>query len=80
MRWPFRDDLYYSFVWAKIKGAWTIPENLLKEMVDLETIIVLIIEQGGKIKKFWLEKNLAMLSMIRVQYEPLKSRILTSYS
>ena len=26
-------------------------------MVDLETIIVLIIERGGKIKKFWFEKK-----------------------
>ena len=48
---------YYSLVWAKIKGTWTIPENLLKEMVDLETIIVLIIERNGKIQKFWFEKK-----------------------
>lgn len=48
---------YYSLVWAKIKGTWTIPENLLKEMVDLETIIVLIIERNGKIQKCWFEKK-----------------------
>ncbi len=48
---------YYSLIWAKIKGAWTIPENLLKEMVDLETVIVIIIEQDGKIQKSWLEKK-----------------------
>ncbi len=48
---------YYSLVWAKIKGAWTIPENLLKEMVDLETIIVLIIDRNGKIQKCWFEKK-----------------------
>jgi TonB family protein len=48
---------YYSLVWAKIKGAWTIPDNLLKEMVDLETIIVLIIERNGKIQKCWFEKK-----------------------
>jgi len=48
---------YYSLVWAKIKGAWTIPENLLKEMVDLETIIVLIIEPNGKVQKIWFEKK-----------------------
>jgi len=48
---------YYSLVWAKIKGAWTIPEVLLKEMVDLETIIVLIIERNGKIQKCWFEKK-----------------------
>ena len=48
---------YYSLVWAKIKGTWTIPEILLKEMVDLETIIVLIIEHNGKIQKCWFEKK-----------------------
>ena len=50
---------YYSLIWAKVKGAWTIPENLLKEkeMVDLEAIIVLIIERDGKIRKFWFEKK-----------------------
>jgi len=31
-----------SRIWAEGKKAWTIPEDLLKEMVDLETIIVLI--------------------------------------
>ena len=30
-----------SRVWAKTKKVWTIPEDLLKEMVDLETFIVL---------------------------------------
>jgi len=48
---------YYSVVWAKIKEAWTIPENLLKERVDLETIIVIIIEQDGKVQKSWFEKK-----------------------
>ena len=48
---------YYSLVWAKIKGAWTIPENLLKETVDLETIIVVIIGRNGKIQKWWFEKK-----------------------
>ena len=48
---------YYSLIWAKIKEAWTIPENLLKEMVDLETVIVIIIEQDGKIQKSWFEKK-----------------------
>ena len=28
-------------IWAKRKKAWTIPEDLLKEMVDLEIMIVL---------------------------------------
>ncbi len=48
---------YYSLIWAKIKGAWTLPENLLKVTVDLETTIVLIIERDGKIQKFWFEKK-----------------------
>jgi len=34
-----------------------LKENLLKEMVDLETIIVLIIERNGKIQKFYFEKK-----------------------
>jgi len=48
---------YYRMIWAKIKEEWTIPENLLKEMVDLETVIVLIIDRDGKIKKSWFEKK-----------------------
>jgi len=46
----------YSLVWAKIGGAWTIPENLLKVTVDLGTIIVLIIERDGKIQNFGSKK------------------------
>lgn len=48
---------YYSLIWARIKQEWTIPENLLKEMVDLETIIVIIIERDGKIQRSWFEKR-----------------------
>jgi outer membrane biosynthesis protein TonB len=48
---------YYSVIWAKIKKAWTIPENLLKERVDLETVIIVIIESDGKIKRTWFEKK-----------------------
>jgi outer membrane biosynthesis protein TonB len=48
---------YYSVIWAKIKKAWTIPENLLKERVDLETIIIVIIESDGRIKRTWFEKK-----------------------
>ena len=48
---------YYSLVWAKIKESWTIPENLLKEMVDLETVIVIIIKRDGQIEKMWIEKK-----------------------
>ncbi len=38
---------YDGFLWAKIGGAWTIPENLLKETVDLEATVVVIIERTG---------------------------------
>ncbi len=48
---------YYGLIWAKIKASWTIPENLLKERVDLETIIVIIIEREGKVQKSWFEKK-----------------------
>ncbi len=50
---------YYNLVWAKIKEAWTLPENLIKERetIDLETIIVLVIERDGKIQKWWFEKK-----------------------
>jgi len=48
---------YYSLVWAKIKEEWTLPENLLKERVDLEAIVVIIIEKSGNVKESWLEKS-----------------------
>ncbi len=48
---------YYGLLWAKIKESWTIPENLLKERVDLETIIIIIIERDGKVKRSWFEKK-----------------------
>jgi TonB family protein len=48
---------YYSRIWAKIKESWTIPENLLKETVDLETVIVVIIERDGRVQKWWFEKK-----------------------
>jgi TonB family protein len=48
---------YYGQLWAKIKASWTIPENLLKEKVDLEAIIVIIIEKNGKVRKSWFEEK-----------------------
>jgi len=48
---------YYGLIWAKIKQSWTIPENLLKEKVDLEAIIIIIIERDGKVQKSWFEKK-----------------------
>jgi hypothetical protein len=56
----------YSLVWARIKGAWAIPENLLKVTVDLTTLIVLRIDRDGNIQNFWL-KNLALPSGDRVR-------------
>lgn len=48
---------YYNLIWGKIKEAWSIPENLLKETVDQEAIIVLIIERNGNIQRYWFEKR-----------------------
>jgi len=48
---------YYSLIWAKIKEAWTIPQNVLEDRVDLETVIVVIIEKDGRIKNYWFEKK-----------------------
>ena len=50
-------DAYYTMLWAKIKAEWTIPENLPKGGVDLETVIVVIIERNGKIQRSWFEKR-----------------------
>jgi len=48
---------YASIVKAKVLEEWTIPENLFKEMVDLETIIVVIIGKDGKIRKYSYDKE-----------------------
>lgn len=48
---------YYSLIWAKIKEAWTLPENLSKEKTDLEAVIVVVIEKEGKVQKTWFEKK-----------------------
>ncbi|OGP89716.1 MAG: hypothetical protein A2156_00715 [Deltaproteobacteria bacterium RBG_16_48_10] len=48
---------YYSLIWARIKEGWTLPENLPKEKTDLEAIIIVVIEKGGKIQKSWFEKK-----------------------
>jgi colicin import membrane protein len=52
-----KSNEYHGLIWAKIKESWTIPENLLKEKVDLEAIIIIIIERDGKIQKSWFEKK-----------------------
>jgi hypothetical protein len=63
-------------IWAKIQEARTIPENLIKETVDLETIIVVIIERDGKFKNGGLKKSLAMRSMTRQSYGRLRRQSL----
>ena len=48
---------YYSLIWAKIKEGWTLPENVSKDNFDLEAVIVLVIDKGGKLQKSWFEKK-----------------------
>jgi TonB family protein len=48
---------YYNRIWVKIKKEWTLPENLPKRKVDLETTIVVIIDREGKVQKSWFEKR-----------------------
>jgi colicin import membrane protein len=56
---PELENIYFSMVESKIKKEWTIPENLLKEkeLFDLETVIVLIIDKDGRVQKSWFEKK-----------------------
>jgi len=49
--------IYSSIVRAKFLEARTIPENLLKEMVDLEATIVVIIDQDGRVQKPKFDKE-----------------------
>jgi len=48
---------YYSLVWAKIKEAWTLPDTLPLENLDLETVIIILIDRDGRIQKAWFEKQ-----------------------
>jgi colicin import membrane protein len=48
---------YSSRIWAKIEKKWTLPGDVPKGKVDLETIIVIVIERDGKIQKSWFEKR-----------------------
>lgn len=48
---------YYNTMWNKIKEQWAIPENLRKEMLGLETVIVLKIDRSGKVKEMRYEKR-----------------------
>jgi TonB family protein len=55
--WNSKLDDYYNMIWAKIKEEWTLPENLPKGKIGLETTIVVIIDREGKVKKSWFEKR-----------------------
>jgi len=55
--WSSKLDDYYNMIWAKIKEEWTLPENLPKGKIDLETTIVVIIDREGKVQKSWFEKR-----------------------
>ena len=44
-------------IWAIIKETWTIPVNPIKETVDLETMIAIMIERDGKNQKWWFGKK-----------------------
>jgi TonB family protein len=48
---------YYSKIWQKIRNEWTLPENRLKEMGGLETIITVKIGRDGKVQKLWYENR-----------------------
>jgi len=48
---------YYSAIWAKIKKEWTLPGDLPKGKVDLETVIVITLERDGKVQKSSFEKR-----------------------
>jgi TonB family protein len=50
-------DDYYSMIWAKVKQEWTLPENLPKEKMNIEAVIVVVVERDGKIQKSWFEKK-----------------------
>jgi TonB family protein len=50
-------DEYYNTIWEKIKAQWVISGNLQKELIGLETVIVLKIDRSGKVKEMRYEKR-----------------------
>ncbi len=60
---------YYNMIWAKIKKEWTLPGDLPKGGINLETVIVVVIERNGKIQKSWFEKKSG-----NVQYDQMAMR------
>ena len=56
MRWRLSSiRLHSSVVNANILATGAILENPVKELVDLETVIVLIIERYGRIQRIRVE-------------------------
>jgi TonB family protein len=60
---------YFSLIWAKVKEKWAIPENLKKEMVGLDTVIVVRIDRDGKVQKLWYEKRSGNSSYDQMAWE-----------
>ncbi len=52
-----KENDYYNMIWAKIKQEWALPGDLPKGGKNLETVIVIVIERNGKIRKSWFEKK-----------------------
>jgi hypothetical protein len=56
----FKLEVYYNkVIESKVKEEWTIPENLLKEkeLVDLETIIIINNRTGWQNPKMVVRKK-----------------------
>lgn len=52
-----KENDYYNMVEAKIKKEWTMPGDLPKGGRNLETIIIIVIDRSGKIRKSTIEKR-----------------------
>ena len=50
-------DEHYNMIWEKIKGQEAIPADLRKEMVGSETVIVLKIDRGRRVREMRYEKR-----------------------
>ncbi len=48
---------YYGTIWSKVKQEWTMPGNVITKKDELETIIVVVIDKQGKVRKTWFEKK-----------------------
>jgi TonB family protein len=63
---------YYNTLWGKIKEQWTLPEVHRKEMAGLETVIVLKIDRGGKVKEMWYEKRSGNSQYDQIAWQAIK--------